>query len=207
MIVGLTGGIGSGKTTVAKMFETLGIAVYISDKEAINLVENDPEVRRKITEIFGELAYENGKYNRKYIADIVFKDKDKLLKINEIIHPAVALHFLQWKEKQTSPYVIKEAAILFESGSFRQCDFIITVVAPEEEKIRRVTQRDAVSEENVRLRMKNQWSDAEKIKLSDEVINNINIEETLLKVKEIHSNLIKKIEKSIIVRNITLKKG
>lgn len=193
MIVGLTGGIGSGKTTVAKMFETLGIAVYISDKEAINLVENDPEVRRKITEIFGELAYENGKYNRKYIADIVFKNKDKLLKINKIIHPAVASHFLQWKEKQTSPYVIKEAAILFESGSFRQCDFIITVVAPEEEKIRRVTQRDAVSEENVRLRMKNQWSDAEKIKLSDEVINNINIEETLLKVKEIHSNLIKKL--------------
>ncbi|CEN33516.1 dephospho-CoA kinase [Capnocytophaga cynodegmi] len=195
MVVGLTGGIGSGKTTIAKMFEKLGISVYISDQEAQKLIESDENIKNRIKSSFGELAYINGKYNRKYIAEIVFKDKDKLSIINEIVHPEVAKHFSEWKTKQNSPYVIKESAILFESGAYQSCDYIITVIAPEQERIRRVVERDGVSEKSVRERIKNQWTDEKRISLSNEVINNINIEISSLKVQEIHSKLIKKLRK------------
>ncbi|ATA90089.1 dephospho-CoA kinase [Capnocytophaga stomatis] len=198
MVVGLTGGIGSGKTTIAKMFEELGISVYISDTEAQKLIETDENIKRKIKSSFGELAYVDGKYNRKYIAEIVFRDRDKLRIINEIVHPEVAKHFSDWKTNQNSPYVIKESAILFESGAYHDCDYIITVTADEQERIRRVVERDGVTENSVRERIKNQWNDEKKMNLSDEVINNINIESSSLKVREIHSKLIKKIEKTII---------
>lgn len=193
MIVGLTGGIGSGKTTIARMFQDLGIPVYISDIEAQKVIETDPVVKRRIIKEFGELAYIDGKYNRRYIADIVFNDKHKLQKLNNIVHPALALHFQRWKDMQKSLYIIKEAAILFESGAYKQCDYIITVTAPEQERIRRVVERDQVTEKLVRERMRNQWTDEERIKLSDEVVDNINIQVSLLKVKEIHSKLIKKL--------------
>lgn len=193
MIVGLTGGIGSGKTTIARMFQDLGIPVYISDIEAQKIIETDPVVKRRIIQEFGELAYIDGKYNRRYIADIVFNDKHKLQKLNNIVHPALALHFQRWKDMQKSLYIIKEAAILFESGAYKQCDYIITVTAPEQERICRVVERDQVTEKLVRERMRNQWTDEERIKLSDEVVDNINIQVSLLKVKEIHSKLIKKL--------------
>ncbi|MFJ1491216.1 dephospho-CoA kinase [Capnocytophaga canis] len=193
MVVGLTGGIGSGKTTIARMFQDLGIPVYISDIEAQKIIETDPVVKRRIIEEFGELAYIDGKYNRRYIADIVFNDKHKLQNLNNIVHPALALHFQRWKDMQKSLYIIKEAAILFESGAYKQCDYIITVTAPEQERIRRVVERDQVTEKLVRERMRNQWTDEERIKLSDEVVDNINIQVSLLKVKEIHSKLIKKL--------------
>lgn len=193
MVVGLTGGIGSGKTTIARMFQDLGIPVYISDIEAQKIIETDPVVKRRIIEEFGELAYIDEKYNRRYIADIVFNDKHKLQKLNNIVHPALALHFQRWKDMQKSLYIIKEAAILFESGAYKQCDYIITVTAPEQERIRRVVERDQVTEKLVRERMRNQWTDEERIKLSDEVVDNINIQVSLLKVKEIHSKLIKKL--------------
>ncbi|MFK8283690.1 dephospho-CoA kinase [Capnocytophaga canis] len=193
MVVGLTGGIGSGKTTIARMFQDLGIPVYISDIEAQKVIETDPVVKRRIIKEFGELAYIDGKYNRRYIADIVFNDKHKLQKLNNIVHPALALHFQRWKDMQKSLYIIKEAAILFESGAYKQCDYIITVTAPEQERIRRVVERDQVTEKLVRERMRNQWTDEERIKLSDEVVDNINIQVSLLKVKEIHSKLIKKL--------------
>ncbi|CEN54071.1 dephospho-CoA kinase [Capnocytophaga canis] len=193
MVVGLTGGIGSGKTTIARMFQDLGIPVYISDIEAQKVIETDPVVKRRIIEEFGELAYIDEKYNRRYIADIVFNDKHKLQKLNNIVHPALALHFQRWKDMQKSLYIIKEAAILFESGAYKQCDYIITVTAPEQERIRRVVERDQVTEKLVRERMRNQWTDEERIKLSDEVVDNINIQVSLLKVKEIHSKLIKKL--------------
>lgn len=164
MVIGLTGGIGSGKTTISKMFEEIGIPVYISDKEAQKIIETNARVKESIKSLFGELAYVDGKYNRKYIAEIVFKNKYKLQKLNDIVHPLVAKHFEEWKQLQSSLYVIKEAAILFESGAYRNCDFIITVTAPEEERIRRVVERDGVTEEAVRERMKNQWSDEKKIK-------------------------------------------
>lgn len=194
MVVGLTGGIGSGKSTIAQMFEKLGIPVYVSDKQAQILIETDENIKQKIISVFGENAYINGKYNRKYVAEIVFNNKDKLRSINEIVHPAVALHFEKWKQKQQAPYVIKEAAILFESGAYRHCDYIITVTAPEPERIRRVIERDGVTEQSVRERMNNQWNDDQKIKLSNEFINNINMESSSLKVQEIHSNLIKKLK-------------
>lgn len=193
MVVGLTGGIGSGKTTITRMFQDLGIPVYISDIEAQKVIETDPVVKRRIIKEFGELAYIDGKYNRRYIADIVFNDKHKLQKLNNIVHPALALHFQRWKDMQKSLYIIKEAAILFESGAYKQCDYIITVTAPEQERIRRVVERDQVTEKLVRERMRNQWTDEERIKLSDEVVDNINIQVSLLKVKEIHSKLIKKL--------------
>lgn len=193
MVVGLTGGIGSGKTTIARMFQDLGIPVYISDIEAQKIIETDPVVKRRIIEEFGELAYIDEKYNRRYIADIVFNDKHKLQNLNNIVHPALALHFQRWKDMQKSLYIIKEAAILFESGAYKQCDYIITVTAPEQERIRRVVERDQVTEKLVRERMRNQWTDEERIKLSDEVVDNINIQVSLLKVKEIHSKLIKKL--------------
>lgn len=193
MVVGLTGGIGSGKTTIARMFQDLGIPVYISDIEAQKIIETDPVVKRRIIKEFGELAYIDGKYNRRYIADIVFNDKHKLQNLNNIVHPALALHFQRWKDMQKSLYIIKEAAILFESGAYKQCDYIITVTAPEQERIRRVVERDQVTEKLVRERMRNQWTDEERIKLSDEVVDNINIQVSLLKVKEIHSKLIKKL--------------
>ncbi|WP_392420756.1 dephospho-CoA kinase [Capnocytophaga canis] len=193
MVVGLTGGIGSGKTTITRMFQDLGIPVYISDIEAQKIIETDPVVKRRIIEEFGELAYIDEKYNRRYIADIVFNDKHKLQKLNNIVHPALALHFQRWKDMQKSLYIIKEAAILFESGAYKQCDYIITVTAPEQERIRRVVERDQVTEKLVRERMRNQWTDEERIKLSDEVVDNINIQVSLLKVKEIHSKLIKKL--------------
>lgn len=195
MTVGLTGGIGSGKTTIAKMFEELGIPIYISDKEAQILIESDEKIKTKIREVFGEKAYtEANKYNRKYIAEIVFKENDKLNTLNAIVHPELAKHFEQWKAKQNAPYVIKEAAILFESGAYKSCDFIITVTAPENERIKRVMKRDNVTESQVRERINSQWTDLERINLSDEVVYNTNIETSLLKVKEIHSKLIKKIE-------------
>ncbi|ATA73614.1 dephospho-CoA kinase [Capnocytophaga sp. H4358] len=193
MVVGLTGGIGSGKTTITRMFQDLGIPVYISDIEAQKVIETDPVVKRRIIKEFGELAYIDGKYNRRYIADIVFNDKHKLQNLNNIVHPALALHFQRWKDMQKSLYIIKEAAILFESGAYKQCDYIITVTAPEQERIRRVVERDQVTEKLVRERMRNQWTDEERIKLSDEVVDNINIQVSLLKVKEIHSKLIKKL--------------
>ncbi|ATA75756.1 dephospho-CoA kinase [Capnocytophaga sp. H2931] len=193
MVVGLTGGIGSGKTTITRMFQDLGIPVYISDIEAQKVIETDPVIKRRIIEEFGELAYIDGKYNRRYIADIVFNDKHKLQNLNNIVHPALALHFQRWKDMQKSLYIIKEAAILFESGAYKQCDYIITVTAPEQERIRRVVERDQVTEKLVRERMRNQWTDEERIKLSDEVVDNINIQVSLLKVKEIHSKLIKKL--------------
>lgn len=193
MVVGLTGGIGSGKTTITRMFQDLGIPVYISDIEAQKVIETDPVIKRRIIEEFGELAYIDGKYNRRYIADIVFNDKHKLQNLNNIVHPALALHFQRWKDMQKSLYIIKEAAILFESGAYKQCDYIITVTAPEQERIRRVLERDQVTEKLVRERIRNQWTDEERIKLSDEVVDNINIQVSLLKVKEIHSKLIKKL--------------
>lgn len=167
MIVGLTGGIGSGKTTVTKYFAELGIPIYIADEEAKKITETDPNVIEKIKMVFGDEAYVNGKYNRKYIADIVFKDKKKLNQLNTIIHPALFNHFNQWHQKQNTPYVIKEAAILFESGAYKDCDYIITVTAPEEIRIQRVIERDGITETMVKNRIDNQMSEEEKIQRAD----------------------------------------
>ena len=189
MVIGLTGGIGSGKSTIAKDFATLGIAVFNSDEQAKVLIANDAQVKKRIIAAFGEEAYQNGEYNRAYIAQIVFNNSEKLAILNGIVHPALAKYFKQWAKKQTSPYVLKEAAILFESGSYKDCDYIITVTAPEEVCIARVMARDHCTETQVRARMTQQWSDAQRIALSNAVIENINLESAKEQVKRIHFQL------------------
>jgi len=189
MVVGLTGGIGSGKSTIAKAFAALGIAVFNSDEQAKALIATDAEVKERIIAAFGEEAYHNGEYNRAYIAQIVFNNSKKLAILNGIVHPALAEYFKRWAKEQTSPYVLKEAAILFESGSYKDCDYIITVTAPEEVRIARVMARDHCTEAQVRARMAQQWSDAQRIALSNAVIENIDLESAKEQVKRINNEL------------------
>ena len=189
MVVGLTGGIGSGKSTIAKAFAALGIAVFNSDEQAKALIATDAQVKERIIAAFGEEAYQNGEYNRAYIAQIVFNNSEKLAILNGIVHPALAKYFNQWAKKQTSPYVLKEAAILFESGSYKNCDYIITVTAPEEVRIARVMARDHCTETQVRARMAQQWSDAQRIALSNAVIENIDLEKVKKEVRRINNEL------------------
>ena len=190
-VIGLTGGIGSGKSTIARLFAALGIAVYDSDTEAKKLINTSAEIKKRIVEVFGAEAYAEGVYNRAYMADIVFRNPDKLAVLNSIVHPVLADDFNQWVAQQTSPYVIKEAAILFESGSYKNCDFIITVTAPEALRISRCMSRDGSTEAQVRARMAQQWTDAQRIALSDAVIENINLEETEKRVRELNNLFIK----------------
>lgn len=184
-IIGLTGGIGSGKSTIAKEFAARGIPVYNSDDEAKKLIATNAQLRQRITETFGENAYVNGQYNKAYIAQIVFNDANQLAQLNAIVHPALAVHFREWVQQQNTPYVIKEAAILFESGSYKDCDFIITVVAPEDLRIARVIARDHCTEAQVKVRMAQQWTDAQRIALSNAVIENIDLEKAKQQVERI----------------------
>ena len=189
-IVGLTGGIGSGKTTVASMFQALGIAIYIADEEAKKLMASSKVIKRKLITLFGEKAYVNDTLNKPYIADTIFKNRFLLEKMNAIIHPRVASHFKKWLLKQKSPYVIKEAAILFENDGYKQCDLIITVTAPKELKIKRLLSRDSMTVEKIEAIMNNQWNDEEKIKRSHYVIVNSELENTRKQVVKIHQQII-----------------
>ncbi|MCF8714607.1 dephospho-CoA kinase [Joostella atrarenae] len=192
MIVGLTGGIGSGKSTVASLFKKLDVPVFIADVEAKSLMETNNDVRKRIIDLFGENAYDHNLPNRKYIADIVFADPEKLKKLNAIIHPAVGAHFKDWYENQEAAYVIKEVAILFETGGDKQCDLVITVTAPKEVRLQRVLKRDNTTREEVEARMNNQWKEEDKVKKSDFVIENIDLEETSQIVEKIHEMILKK---------------
>ena len=190
--VGLTGGIGSGKTTIANLFALhFSIPIYIADTKAKELVANNKQLQQEIVTLLGEEAFVEGRYNTAFVAQEVFSNKDKLDKLNAIIHPYVQQDFLQWKQSQQAPYVIKEAAILFESGSYRDCDFIIMVTAPLEERIKRVMLRDKIDRETVEKRIKNQWNDEKKIELSTFVIENREIDKNLDKIGIIHSKIVK----------------
>lgn len=192
-IVGLTGGIGSGKTTVANMFHALGVPVYIADEEAKKIMVSSKIIKRKLIALFGEDAYINGILNKPFIAKTIFNDKAYLEKMNAIIHPKVGIHFKKWVLKQQSPYVIKEAAILFENGSYKQCDYVITVTAPKELKIKRLLNRDNTTLEKIEAIMKNQWNDEEKTKLSNFVIDNSQLEKTKKQVAKIHKKILENI--------------
>lgn len=192
MIVGLTGGIGSGKTTVAKMFQKLGIPVYIADDEAKKLMETSKIIKKKISELLGEEAYSENLPNRKWIASKVFSDKNLLESLNAIIHPEVKKHFHSWVKKQDSPYVLYEAAILFEKDGYKDCDYSILVKAPQKIKIQRLKKRDNSSEEAIKARMNNQWSDEKKEKLADFVIENTDLESTKAQVTNLHERLLNK---------------
>ena len=190
--VGLTGGIGSGKTTIANLFALhFSIPIYIADTKAKELVANNKQLQQEIVTLLGEEAFVEGRYNTAFVAQEVFSNKEKLDKLNAIIHPYVQQDFLQWKQSQQAPDVIKEAAILFESGSYRDCDFIIMVTAPLEERIKRVMLRDKIDRETVEKRIKNQWNDEKKIELSTFVIENRESYKNLDKIEIIHSKIVK----------------
>lgn len=189
-VVGLTGGMGSGKTTVANMFKALGIPVYIADTEAKNLTVTSRSIRKAIIDLLGEDAYNDNELNRSLIAEKVFENEDLLQKLNKIIHPKVGSHFKKWLKKQNAPYCVKEAAILFETGGNKDCDYVILVTAPEEIRIERIIQRDQMAKADILQRMKHQWSDDKKEALSDFVIHNLTKDATSVQVLEIHNALL-----------------
>ena len=189
--VGLTGGIGSGKTTVANFFIELGVPVYFADDEAKKLMNSSTYIKNNLIREFGEKTFQNGELNRKYLASIVFHDTSKLNIINGIVHPAVADHFANWIKKQKSNYIIQENAILFENKTSSIFDYIITVTAPIDLKIERILKRDLGSKNDILSRMKNQWDDDRKMELSDFVIDNIDLADTKKQVNQIHKKLLK----------------
>ncbi|MFS4417134.1 dephospho-CoA kinase [Maribacter sp. 2307ULW6-5] len=190
MIVGLTGGIGSGKSTVANVFRELGVPVYDSDAEAKLLMQGNAAVRAAIMDLLGKDSYTDQGLNRAHIAKRVFADKELLQALNAIVHPAVKKHFLQWQKEQRYPYVVQETALIFENGAADRYDKIILVTAPEEVRIQRVMQRDGASREAVLARMEHQWKDGVKIPLSDFVIHNLEVGKTRERVKEINAALL-----------------
>jgi dephospho-CoA kinase len=194
MIIGLTGGIGSGKTTVAKLFSAFkNVAIYIADVEAKTLMNTSEVIKEKLINEFGEQAFVDQKLNRKYISKIVFNDAKKLAALNAIVHPEVKKHFKDFVENNLDKtYIIYENAILFESKSNLFCDFIITVYADVNTKIKRVTLRDASTKEEVLNRMKNQWNDDKKLLQSHYIISNENLDNTKIEVNKIHNILTEK---------------
>ena len=190
-IIGLTGGIGSGKTTVLKMFKELGCATYVADIEAKKLMNSNNELVNQIKQLFGDEAYIENKLNTVYIAEIVFNDKVKLTALNALVHPVVIDDFKNFVNKSTSKIIIYEAAILFESGSDTLCDFIITVATDINERIERIIKRDGVTKEQILERIQHQLNDETKVKKSDFVINNSDIFNTKEQVSTIYKILMK----------------
>jgi len=189
--LGVTGGIGSGKTSVCKVFTVLGIPVFSADRIAREIMDNDKDIISKINAIAGKNLYSSGSLDRVGLASLIFNDHSLLEQVNALIHPVVFDHFAKWHNKQTSQYVIMEAAILFESGASELVDKIATIVAPEEERLARVTLRSKLSRQQVLERMKNQMDDEEKIKLSDYVIYNSENDMIIPEIIKIHEDIIK----------------
>jgi dephospho-CoA kinase len=191
--IGITGGIGSGKTTVCKVFETLGIPVFYADQMAKQLMVTDVNLIAAVKNAFGEQSYSaNGVLNHKHLADIVFNDKNALAQLNALVHPAVFNAFATWAKKAalSAPYVLKEAALLFESGSYTSCDHTVLVTSPLSVKLSRVTKRDLVSEKEVMLRMDKQFTDEQKIKLANFIIHNTEDHSIILQVLALHQQFL-----------------
>ena len=189
LTIGITGGIGGGKSIVCKVFSTLGIPIYNADHRAKFLMNNDQELKKQLIELFGENAYKDNQLNRKYIAKIVFENKDKLEQLNAIVHPAVGNDTQEWYQKnQDKKYLLKEAALIFETNGQKMLDKVITVAAPKELRIARVMKRDQITREEVIKRMNNQMPQEEKIKLSDYVIHNDGIQPVIPQIWKIHQN-------------------
>ncbi len=192
MIVGITGGIGSGKTTVVSFFkEFKNIAIYLADVEAKKLMNSSDVIKSQLIKNFGKQSYLNNQLNRSFIANIVFNDKDKLAILNAIVHPEVAKHFKNFINiHKSKEYILYENAILFENKSDAFCDVVITVTAPLNKRIDRVMKRDKTNKEAVLQRIQNQWKEEKKILQSNYVIDNLDIETTRKKVIEIHQKLL-----------------
>ncbi|SRR5579871_330922 len=193
--IGLTGGIGSGKSTVAKIFEVLGIPVYYADDAAKQLMNTDDELKKEIIKNFGAEAYHNHTLDRKYIARKVFDNKENLALLNSITHPATIRDAENWMKKQTTPYAIKEAALIFESGSEKFLDYVIGVSSPESLRIDRTMARDNISIDEVRNRMKNQMDEEKKISLCNFKIMNDEKQSLLQQVLALHSQFLQLAEK------------
>lgn len=195
--IGITGGIGSGKSTVCRLFEVLGIPVYYADDRAKSIMVDKMEVVEQIIDLLGPAAYfPDGSLNRQFIAGIVFKDSEKLQKLNKIVHPAVRTDGIEWHHSQTDvPYTLKEAALLIESGNYQSMDKIIVVSAPKEMRIQRVMTRDQVEKAAVLARMEKQLPEKEKIKKADFVITNDLTRPLIQQVWKIHQSLLASISR------------
>ena len=189
--VGLTGGIGSGKSTVAAIFEKLNIPVFYADNEAKWILNHDLAVKEQLVALFGSDIYDNESLNRKKLADIIFNNEDAIRDVNAVVHPAVADRFKSWSLVQDAPYVLQEAAISFETGGYKRMDKNILVTAPKQLRIERIMNRDNASQEEVESRMANQWDENEKKPLADFVILNDGSEMLLPQIRQIHENLLR----------------
>jgi dephospho-CoA kinase len=191
--IGITGGIGSGKTTACQLFEKLGVPVYYADKRAKELMEDDTKLRSEITATFGAASYQaDGSLNRVYLAGVVFNNEEKLAVLNALVHPAVAADSDSWNDilaRNNYSYSLREAALLVETGSYKLLDKLIVVTAPETERIKRVMARDGATEAQVRARINAQIPEAEKAKLADYVISNNDLMSLAQQVKDIHEKI------------------
>ena len=189
-IVGLTGGIGSGKTTIAKHIKSMGIPVYIAD-DAAKKILSLPETLNALKLVFGNAIFDGELLNKDKLSKIVFNNPEMLKQLNQIVHPAVKKDFDNWLQiNNDQPLVVKEAAILFESGSYKDCDAIITIVAPIEERIQRVVERDHTNSEAVLSRINNQWTDEMRMDKSDYVIENKDIIKACAQTEKILENIL-----------------
>jgi dephospho-CoA kinase len=188
--LGITGGIGSGKTSVCRVFKILGIPVFSADQEAREIMEKENGVIRRINSITGMDLYSGGSLNRKELATLIFNNNILLEKVNSLVHPIVIDHFIQWEKEQSAPYVIMEAAILFESGASKFVDKVAAVIAPLEERLERVILRSNLTKEQVLERTRNQMNDEERIKLSDYVISNSENDMIIPEILKIHEDIL-----------------
>lgn len=187
---GITGGIGSGKTTCCKLFEEKGVPVYYADIRAKTIYVENPEVKKRVIELLGEEAYKNGKPDRPFIANRVFNDKNLLSKLNAVIHPAVGADYQNWLyQHRDVPYTLKEAAVMIEAGSHQYLDVLIVVTAPKEIRVQRIAGRDGTDQKQIEARMNNQMSDEERLTYADYVIENTTLERLQTQVDEIHKTL------------------
>src|SRR5450759_739784 len=191
LTLGVTGGIGSGKTSVCRVFDVLGVPVFSADREAQEIMKTDNVIIGKINSLVGKDLYIKGSLNRKELATIIFNDSTLLEKVNSVVHPAVFDRFRKWVSEQTTPYVIMEAAILFESGASKYVDKIATVIAPVEQRVERVILRNKLSREEVLERMRNQMDDTTRIKLSDFIISNSENDMIIPAILKIHHDILK----------------
>lgn len=188
--VGLTGGIGSGKSLVAEMFTLLGVPVLHADDTARYLMEEDAQLKSAIGQLFGKEVYENGRLNRPFLASVVFNDRLKLEALNALVHPVTIAFARQWVLSQTAPYILKEAAIFFESGSYRDMDKMIGVYAPVDVRLRRAMTRDKAGEDVIRKRMDRQMNEEEKMKQCDFVLYNDGSQSVIEQVLNLHRQLL-----------------
>ena len=190
--VGITGGIGSGKTTVAKVFEVLGVPVYYADEAAKRLMNEDEILKGEIQHHFGKECYLEGKLNKKYLSELVFTNDKKLALLNSIVHPATIADAQKWMQQQTTPYAVKEAALIFESGSQQELDYVIGVFTPIPMRIQRVIKRDQLSREEIKARMDKQMDESIKMRLCDFVITNDEQQMVIPQVIQIHNTILTK---------------